>query len=477
MFIEPENLESDGAEIIDTCVFGSGPAGMTLALKLAKAGQQVVLVEAGAQEYEDWSQAHYEGTVIGDAYHPLDAARLRMFGGSSNHWAGHSIPLEAEDYTPRPYAAHTGWPISINDVAPYLAEACDILEIPNDFAEIAYSDITRKTRFQWSPPVVFSEKYGEEIAASSNLRVVLETALVGFQQDGAQISAARLRTRDGQTYTLRARQFVMCLGGIENSRMLLWMNAENNHALIENRDLIGRYWMEHPHVQLGEVLFENLTPDFFYNDEATFSLTRARQDEAKILNAALQVERYSYSATKALIADVACVAPALGTRLLHGLGKKLVCGARLHGQWEQAPVADNRVTLGRERDAFGIPKTELYWQRSRTDQKTIAETTRIFAEDLAQAGLGRVRLAQWIERDTMVPDEDMMAIWHHMGGTRMSDDPARGLVDKNLKVHGLGNLYIGGSSVFPTGGYANPTLMIVQMSLRLAAHLEHVQSN
>jgi len=471
MFIDLGALESGSAETVDTCIFGSGPAGMTLALKLAETGQQVVLVEAGARDYEDWSQAHYEGTVIGDEYHPLDAARLRMFGGSSNHWAGHSIPLEAEDYTPRPYAADTGWPISIGDVAPYLTEACDILEIPNDFSETAYSETIRKTRFQWSPPVLFGDKYDADIAASTNLRVVLETALVGFQQDGAQISAAQLRTRDGQTHNLKARRFVMCLGGIENSRMLLWMNTENNRALIENHDLIGRYWMEHPHAQLGEVLFENLTPDFFYNDEATFSLTRARQDKAGILNAALQVEQYSYSATKALIADVTCVAPALGARLLHGLGKKLVCGARLHGQWEQAPVADNRVTLGRSRDAFGIPQTELYWQRSRTDQKTIAETTRIFAEDLAQASLGRVRLARWIEHDTLVPDGGMMAIWHHMGGTRMSDDPALGVVDKNLKVHGLGNLYIGGSSVFPTGGYANPTLMIVQLSLRLADHL------
>ena len=471
MFVDPDTFSTTGTERPEVCIFGSGPAGVALAIKLAEAGRRVVLVEAGGREYEDWSQAHYEGTVVGDDYHALSEARLRMFGGSSNHWAGHCIPLEEHDYKARPYAPDTGWPISIKDVAPYLAEACDIVEIPNDFSETAFSDAIRKTKFQWSPPVLFSEKYYDAISASTNLRVLLETALTGFEQEGSRIRAANLRTHSRQDIVLEADTFVMCMGGIENSRMLLWANEHNNRALIRNHDMIGRYWMEHPHAQLGEALFDNLSPGFFYNGEATFSLTRARQDEAGVLNASLQVEKYSYSRAKALVADIACVAPALGARLLHGLGRNLVCGARLKAQWEQAPDANNRVMLGREKDAFGIPLTELHWRRSELDRKTITETTGIFARELAENDLGRVRLARWVDRKEPLPNEDMMAIWHHMGGTRMSDDPASGVVDKNLKVHGLGNLFIGGSSVFPSGGYANPTLTIVQMSLRLAEHL------
>ena len=476
MFVEPGVVTTEEAERAEFCIFGSGPAGLTLAVKLAEAGRRVVLIEAGSQDYEDWSQAHYEGTVIGDNYYALDESRLRMFGGSSNHWAGHCIPLEAHDYQARNYVPNTGWPISIEDMAPYLAEACDIVEIPNDFPEVAFSDVIRKTRFQWSPPVLFGEKYNDMIAGSTNLDVVLETALIGFEQEGAHIRAARLQTHGGQEFRLEADTFVMCMGGIENSRILLWANEQNNRALIKNHDLLGRYWMEHPNAQLGEVLFDRLTPDFFHNREATFALTRAHQEQAEILNASLQVEKYSYSRTKALLADIACVAPELGARLLHGLGRNLVCGARLKGQWEQAPVADNRVVLGREKDAFGIPKTELHWRRSELDRKTIVETTRIFARELARKDLGRVRLMRWVEHDEAIPDEDLMAIWHHIGGTRMSDDPAQGIVDRNLKAHGLGNLYIGGSSVFPDGGgYANVTLTIVQMSLRLADHLKQVQ--
>ncbi|WP_348984517.1 GMC oxidoreductase [Aliiroseovarius sp. S1339] len=451
---------------------GSGPAGMTLALKLAQSGQRVALVEAGVLEYEDWSQDHYKGRVIGDSYHDLDGARLRMFGGSSNHWAGHCIPLEREDFLPRSGNPNTGWPISIDDVDPFLAEACDILEIPNEFEEAAYTDTIRKTRFQWSPPVLFGEKYHAEISQSANLTAYLGSALVGLEREGQRITTANFRRHSGGDFDIQAQTFVICTGGIENSRLLLWINAQNNDALIPNHNLIGRHWTEHPHTQLGEVLFDDVPDDFFHNDEATFSLTRARQDQAGIFNAALQVEAYSYSRTKKLVADIACVAPALGSRLFEAMGKKLICGARLHGQWEQAPVDENRVTLSADsRDAFGIPRSELFWQRSDADRNTIVETVRIFANELAETGKGRVRLADWITDDLPIPETEMMAVWHHMGGTRMSDDPTNGITDKDLRVHGLENLYLGGSSVYPTGGYANPTLMIVQLSLRLAARL------
>lgn len=471
MFVTPGSTAAGETERAQVCIFGSGPAGITLAIKLAERGLQVAVIEAGGRDYEDWSQAHYEGIVVGDRYHTLSEARLRMYGGTSNHWGGHCIPLEAHDYSARAYVPEAGWPISIDDVAPFLTEACNIVEIPDDFTGTAFSDDIRKTRFQWSPPVLFGDKYQNVIAGSENLRVFLETALTGFSPDGTRIRAAELRTRSGQTFNFEANTFVMCLGGIENSRILLWANEQNNRALIQDHDKIGRYWMEHLKAQLGEVLFENISPDFFNAGEASFSLNRTRQESAGILNAALQVDQYSYSQTKALVADIACVAPALGARLLHGLGKKLICGARLYGQWEQAPIADNRVTLGRERDAFGIPKTELHWRRSEGDRRTIFESTQIFAQELAKNHLGRVRLASWIDQDAPLPDEGTPALWHHMGGTRMSDNPLAGVVDRDLKVHGLSNLYIGGSSVFPSGGYANPTLMIVQLSLRLADHL------
>ncbi len=471
MFVQLDALAGQATDPAEFCIFGSGPAGLTLAVKLAEQGRRVLLIEAGGLEYEDWSQDHYKGQVVGDTYFALSDARLRMFGGTSNHWGGRCIPLVEGDFQPRAFAPETGWPITIDALNPYLDEACKVVEIENNFELGEYTPSVHKPRFQWSAPIYFGEKYHDRIASSSNLTAVLETALVGLTREGGNIQSATVRNRAGTTVEISADTFVMCLGGIENSRMLLWANAQNNNALIPSHDAIGRYWMEHPYGHLGEVLFEDIQPDFFQDGEASFALSHDRQNAENVLNAVLDVERYSYNKTKALVADVACVAPALGARLLHGLGRRLVCGARVHGQWEQAPDRENRVTLGTERDAFGIPRTKLHWRRTEQDRHTIMRSMKVFAEETAQMNQGRVRVAKWITRDTPIPAVGRSGSWHHMGGTRMSDDPTKGVVNRDLRVHGLGNFYVAGSSVFPTGGYANPTLTIVQLSLRLADKL------
>lgn len=471
MFVDARNFGPDHVERARVCIFGSGPAGMTLAHDLSRRGIPVMLVEAGSMGYEDWSQDLYRGDVIGDTYYDLSEARLRMFGGTSNHWGGHCIPLEAHDFEPHPQFPETGWPIARSDLDPFLAAACDVVEIPNEFESRPFTESVRKTSFQYSPPVNFGYKYEEYCETSADLRVYLETALIDMTPEGQAISRARVQTHEGATWTIEAETFVLCLGGIENPRMLLWLDEQHNGALDGNRDVLGAYWMEHPHANLADVLLRDPGEDFFRDGEATFALTREAQFAAGILNAGLQMTEQAYGGTKALTADLLCIAPGIGQLMLRRIEKELVCGARVLSLWEQAPTRENRVALGQERDSLGIPRVELHWRRGEDDRNTIVETIRIFAEEMARNDLGRVRLAGWIRDGAPIPVGDMMAGWHHMGGTRMNDSPSHGVVDRDLRVHGLNNLYVGGSSVFPSGGYANPTLTIVQMSLRLADHI------
>ena len=110
-------------------IVGSGPAGVTVARKLAQAKIPSVILEAGGAEYSDESQDFYKGTVVGDPYFDLDSCRLRFFGGSSNHWAGWCRVLEAHDFQARPYVPNSGWPIARADIEPFLSEAFDILGI------------------------------------------------------------------------------------------------------------------------------------------------------------------------------------------------------------------------------------------------------------------------------------------------------------------------------------------------------------
>ena len=145
---------------------------------------------------------------------------------------------------------------------------------------------------------------------------------------------------------------------------------------------------------------------------------------------------------------------------------------------EQAPNPDSRITLDPEaRDALGMPKARLNWATTELDKHSVAATMRGLDRELRRLGLASVTPSPWLndqatpwEFDPLI-SKNPIAGYHHMGTTRMSTDASQGVVDADGKVHGIGNLYVAGSSVFPTGGWANPTLTILALSLRLADHL------
>jgi choline dehydrogenase-like flavoprotein len=136
---------------------------------------------------------------------------------------------------------------------------------------------------------------------------------------------------------------------------------------------------------------------------------------------------------------------------------------------EQAPHRDSRVTLDTDRDRLGCRRASLHWRLSELDKHTAHRGHAILAEEFARSGLGEFRSAMGSIDDPW-PDR-LRGARHHMGTTRMHADPRRGVVDADGRVHGVANLYVAGSSVFPTSGAANPTLTIVALALRLAAHL------
>jgi hypothetical protein len=135
---------------------------------------------------------------------------------------------------------------------------------------------------------------------------------------------------------------------------------------------------------------------------------------------------------------------------------------------EQAPDPNNRITLGETRDRLGCRKPQLYWRWNDIDVRSVQRSQEIFSQEFAKAGIGTMKL----EQDKGMPHVFITSIHHHMGGTRMNEDPRQGVVDANCKVHGVSNLFVASSSVFPTGGYANPTLTIAALAIRLADHIK-----
>jgi choline dehydrogenase-like flavoprotein len=454
-------------------VIGSGPAGITVARKLAAAGIPVAIFEAGAVEYSEASQEFYRGRTVGDPYFDLDVTRLRQFGGCSNHWAGWCRVMDAVDFEPKAWVPDTGWPIRRSDLEPFLEEVHDILDLLPFRDDEAVSDDIRWVQLIKSPAVRFAEKYRDEIAASRTLALVLDTYVTELQGDGSRVTGARVWSAGREQGVARADTYVPCTGGLENSRLLLWSNARSGGRVVPHAEALGKYWMEHPQFEGGNAIMRN--PDQFEMDaasEAFFSPTRAAMERERILNFGIRFIKMPYRGAKWLAAELACVAPETAEWVSSGLGGHLRCAAQLYVGWEQAPRADNFVALSAtETDALGIPRIELHWTKSEMEHRTLLGGLRLFGETLAAKGYGRVRIADWVLNGDPYPADQELAGHHHMGGTRMGEDLSKSVVDRDQKVHGMDNLYVGGSSVFATSGQCNPTTTIVALSCRLGDHL------
>src|SRR5205807_6248231 len=138
----------------------------------------------------------------------------------------------------------------------------------------------------------------------------------------------------------------------------------------------------------------------------------------------------------------------------------------------QAPNPESRVLLGTERDALDMPRAKLDWRLTQLDWRSFHVFYEVLGRELGRSGAGRVQLLDWVRREDGTWPSTLSGGWHHLGTTRMHENPRFGVVDATCRVHGLGNLYVAGASVCPTSGAVNPTLTLVALSLRLSDHLK-----
>ena len=504
----------------DVCVVGAGPAGITLARRLAAAGASIALMEAGGLEISAELQDVYSGTNVGLEYFELDVARLRYFGGTSNHWAGMCRGLDPYDFEPHAWHALSGWPIAKSDLDPYRAETRDILELsypvskrkaeatqvsnpeverldPLDFPDEAFAQATRQLRhisFRYSPPVRFGEKYRAEIEASPRVLLGLNANLVDLRlgADGA-VTEAVFRSYDPADpgFAVKARFYALCAGGIENPRLLLAFRSQRPAGVGNANGLVGCFFCEHPTLVVADVLYER-TLDAGLE---FYAPTPAFLAEQRILNINLLLHSDPapppLGLAKAAMRSIACSTDFLAQLAERVRGRPPNCEGDGLGTWlaggrpapqqgrievssEQALDRSSRVRLGLERDVFGLPRVELDWRLGELDFHTIRTGTEALAMHIAEQGIGRARIRDWLlaQRVPGIADNDgSVGGWHHMCTTRMADDPRYGVVDRDCRVHEVGNLYLGGSSVFSTAGHANPTYTIVELALRLGDHL------
>jgi choline dehydrogenase-like flavoprotein len=516
-------------------IVGAGAAGITLALEFAGTARSVLLVESGGLDGDADTQGLDQGDVVGMAYEPLESARARYFGGSTNMWTGWCRPLDPIDLQARPALGIPGWPIQPDELEPFYRRAQPMVDAgpyeynlkhwteavgPVDDVSAAALELTF---WQKSPPVRFGERYLESLRAATNVTVLLNANLTGIVTgaDGAVVDGLAIRSLAGKAATVRGRCFVLACGGLENPRLLLSAAPERPQGLGNDHDLVGRFFMEHPHWDIGTIY---PSEPYYLMDKyhrhvsdgrmqsAAWAFTGPEQGRLGVSNCCVGLGLQGYrddgiaaaakawhdlrhgripdeivDRTLAILGDIGGISESIWRKFwLHRRINRRSEQLKLLVVLDAKPNPDSRVRLGPERDALGMPRLQLDWRLSADDERSMASVVQRVAGELTRLGHGRVRLhvalqdptGGWARAGNLaghgIASEapEMEISWHHIGTTRMAASPREGVVDGNCRVHGTANLYVAGSSVFPTAGTANPTLTIVALALRLGDHLK-----
>jgi len=468
-------------------IIGSGPAGITLSKKLADKGVASLILEAGGLDWTEKAQETCKGEVIGDKYFDLEYSHLKYFGGTSNHWSGWCRHLEEEDFQKRSdIEGYIGWPINKSTLLPFMAETNQILELPTlrerkTLRERNIDPYLKEIEFGFSKPTVrFGQKYLNFFKNSKLANVCLNSYVLSTGAMNGRINNIVVTGPDGSSINIKPDNVVFCLGGIDNSRILLWSNETSPEPVVKNTEVLGKYWFEHPHNISGEAVEHEqhaiYTPPNYWK-WSFFSLTSKAMHEFGVLNACLRLQRKYTSIMPSSSLMRAAYTTACKSKLVNDVSGNM-CTFVTEVVWEQEPRAQNKVELStNERDGYGVPRPILHWEKSKLDYRTAKVMMELYGRYLAVNGFGAVKSFDHIIEAVNHPPSAMLAGYHHMGGTRMAENSKLGVVDKNSKIFGLDNGFILGSSVFPTGGYANPTYTIVQLALRLGEHLATVLTN
>ena len=522
-FIDARRFDRADIET-DICIVGAGAAGIAMACEFVGTRLRVALMESGGFTFRHGPQLLYRGRNIGLPSFSIAKSRLRRFGGSTTQWAGQCRPLDPIDFETRDWIPRSGWPFGREVLDPYYSRAQQVCSLgPYDYRPETWKDADdgplpidsadlEARIYQFSQQPDFGIAYRDKLAKADNIDVLLNTNLVEIETQPPvhEISGLRFTTLGGRKLAVRARAYVLACGGIENPRLLLASNRVAKRGIGNDHDLVGRHFMDHPFFFLGA--FEPAESRFdrsFHVIEkygalrvnAAFGLTEKRQREERLNGASVYFIRRARSKTFGSYFSPGGVAFARlielarhselpdgrmwrdiinATKGLSAVAATVARQAReavrpdpvlvLRATVEPTPQPDSRIMLDEARDRLGVPRAKVDWRMSPDDQRGLDRLLDLMRTELPRMGLGRI-----VDETTTREDgwhASMSGGKHHMGTTRMHADPRCGVVDPDCRVHGISNLFIAGSSVFPTAGYANPTLTIIALALRLADYLK-----
>jgi hypothetical protein len=538
----------------DLCLVGSGPVGMAIALECDRLGMEVLILEAGENGVNPaLAEATKAEIVNPDRHAVMEIAAVRALGGTSWTWGGRCVPYDDIDFAPRPFVADAQWPMSHDEIRPWYKPAAEYLLCGSDEVVYPYKrklagGITIDPVERWARESRVILEHREKLLASKHIHICLNSTVTGMTmvadgqtRDTQIVENLLVQTPSGATI-VQARQFILAMGGVETTRLLLNVQQTYPKAFGGVDGPLGRYYMGHISGKIASIVFDNPREiedlDFRLDPHLTgtaafirrrFMLTTEAQLEHQVLNTAFWPDNpafYDPTHKSGVLSSVflALVFPPSGRKLLSEairlahIGPKpypiaahlrnAILGAprgamdiyrilrdrflrkpkkpgflvsnrggkyALHYHAEQVPSAESRIQLSNECDQFGMVRARIDLRFTEQDVQSVLDSHDVLDKGLRASGMGRL--------DYLYAGETLHEkVWaqaadgfHQVGTTRMGTDPATSVVDPELRVHGVANLYVASSSVFPTSGQANSTLLAVAFGIRLVHSIQSLR--
>ncbi len=533
-FNDLRQLEDDLVIETDLCIIGSGFAGLSIAKEFANTKTEVWVIESGGLSDEPDTQSLYEIESVGaPRVMNQDVIRYRILGGTSHIWTGRCAPFDKIDFQQRSWIPYSGWPITLDSLENYLQRAGENLRIgPNCYDERLWEQfkvqcptplldekLVRPQFWQFSKEHNYSSepvRFRNQIPDAPNIHFLLHANVthINTNEAGNRVESVEVSTLERKRAQIKAKALLLCCGGIENARLLLASNRTLPYGVGNQNDMVGRFLMDHPGAMVGT--FDQKKSDsvqdrfghYWLDDQQGrhpylqgIALSSEIQEREQLLNCAAFVEvpaalddpasalRELKSAiknkelTKHYQDAIAVLTQPIA--ITQGLYRRVVknrppipkaAAIYLTCLVEQLPDPESRVTLSNRTDALGMPLSKLNWKISERERQTVRRLGHLIQQEFQRLGLPQPKLYEWLDAQENW-ESNFTDRAHPTGTTRMSVNPKEGVVDENSQVHGVEGLFIAGSSVFPTTGHANPTLMLIALSIRLADWLKVNQFN
>lgn len=509
----------------DLVIVGAGLAGGLLAAEATRRGRTVALIEAGGRfEFSNrlaqlkhhqvfgglrWPYVNPERDGFTDSSldsigvrYLLESHRMKGVGGSTLHWEARINRLLPSDFrTASLYGMGMDWPISYDELEPYYSRADWELGVsgthhpslpprsrdyPNPGFPMSVDDamwlpvaerlgiavypiswaINSRPYAGRSQCVAYSAcqicpsgaRYSADVHVAEAERsglcdLFINTVARRIEVDASgSVQAVHVSSLEKQEREIQGNRYVIAAHAIESARLLLLSKCANHS------DQVGRNFMEHIYVDAGghlpgrrfyprRVGYEVLESLAYYHGsdrrergavklEFTFDKDPLTEMESRGIwgKTMAQFDREDFG---------------------HWVG--------IEAEVEQQPNPNSRITLDpKVKDLFGDPVPHIHLAFNDVDRRSQRRARDIMQQLLAEAGVRDI---------AQEPLSSSSFGAHHMGTCRMADEPDKGVVDRNCRVHGISNLFVAGSSVFPTGGALQPSLTVAALALRLADHL------